>query len=335
MAYQTGTTDGAADLLAKLETFASANGWTIDDSVGSNKFALSKNSIYVSFRYDATATTGDQYASIHQALGHTPGNDPGAHPDDSGSGYNATSSVAAALLSRERHVNIKRSTDELANTYYFFEQDASPAYIHCVIARTDRTHAHFGFGELEKFGTWTGGEYCYGQIEAPNGSQQGSLYLLDGSRSPTSSVYFGSLPTIHVESFPDQDPSSKWGTPKGALSGNDTTDSAGNPRMRIQGGYRGGPLMHSLGSIKRGRINGFVNLLPIQLWAYSEQVSPTPDRLRYMGEHPDVRGVILDGISPGEELTIGSETWVCFPSVEKTEVGGTRYMGVAYRKELS
>lgn len=93
--------------------------------------------------------------------------------------------------------------------------------------------------------------------------------------------------------------------------------------------------MHSLGNIKRGRINGFINLLPIQLWAYSEQVSPTPDRLRYMGEHPDVRGVILDGIVPGEELTVGSNTWVCFPVVEKVESGGTRYRGVAYRKELS
>lgn len=345
MAYQTGTTSGAADLLGKLATFASglSSPWTIDDAVGSNKFAMHKNSVYVSFRYDATVTTGSQIVSVHQALGHTPGTFPGLHPDDSNSGYNVGTTVTGSTLDNERHVNLGLSANELDSTYYFFEQSTSPTYIHVVIAKTDGQHRHFGFGELDMFGSWTGGEYCYGGTVdqgTPSGPySNGFVLLMDGRyEGQYNALGAGAYQTLHIESFPGQTASGKWAEVGSVISVTTQNDTAGVARMKVQGGYRGGPTMASLGNIAVNKTAGFINLIPIGLWAYIPQVDPIADKVYFLGYQPDVRGVIMDGISPGEELTIGSETWVCFPSIEKSTVTGTGltlYQGVAYRKETA
>lgn len=341
MAYQTGTFTTAAGLLGSLSSFASANGWTIDDAVASNKFALHKGTTYVSFRYNASDTTGNQVVSIHQATGHTGAALPGAHPNDSGSGYNTNSSVVGTDLDNERHVDLGLAAGELPSTYYFFEQDSSPAYIHVVIAKADGQHRHFGFGELNKFGTWTGGEYCYGHAIGSNPADVvygtgDTCVLLDGRvASFSSGLNITHLATVHVEGFAEEGASSKWGEVCAAKTATSGTDTAGNARMKIQGGFRGGPLMASLGNIGLNRISGFHNLLPIQLFAYFNLAT---DRAYYMGEMADVRGIILNGIAAAEEITVGSETWVCFPATKKSQVIGSQlslYQGIAYRKETA
>lgn len=339
MAYQTGQTTGAADLLTKLVTFAAANGWISDDAVASNKAAMHKNSVYVSFRYDAADTTGSQIVSIHQALGHTVSNLPGDHPDDSGSGYNSTSSVSSTNLDNERHVDLGLSAGELPSAYYFFEQDASPAYIHVVVAKADGSHRHFGFGELEMFGSWTGGEYCYGHwVGSSSSLATNSIFhsaLLDGRFNASSSGNPEMCATLHIDGFPGEVAASKWGEVKAAKAGATAPDTAGNVRFPIQGGYRGGPMMYGLGNFAVNRASGFINLIPVGIFSYE---AGTPATVRYLGELPDVRGIILDGIAPGEELAVGTETWVCFPSVQKSVAIGTGltlYQGIAYRKETA
>lgn len=339
MAYQTGTSSSATDLLSQLATFAAANGWTIDDAVGSNKFALHKNDIWISFRLDTSLTSGSQVVGIHHALGHTPGGFPGTHPGDSNSGYNFNTSVVGTTLDNERYVDLGRSSDEIDNAYHFFEQDASPAYIHVVIARSDGQHRHFGFGEIDKFGAWTGGEYCYGHSTSTSGSSMFSdsdVILLDGVYDGSSTQQNeGGYPTLHIESFADQPAASKWAEVGAARASATANDNAGNPRMKVQGGYRAGPIMNGLGNIGLNKASGFINLIPIALWAYFAKPDPVADSVYFLGYQPDVRGIVLNGIAPGEELNVGSDTWVCFPSREKsTESGSTlsQYQGIAYRK---
>lgn len=347
MAYETGTTTGGADTLSKLSTFAAANGWTIDDAVGSNKFALHKGGVYISFRFDSALTTGLRLAGIHHALGHTATNFPGTHPNDSGSGFNSSTSVTNANIDNGRYISLGRSPDELPNTYHFFENNSGPAYIHAVIARSDGQHRHFGFGELAKFGNWIGGEYCYGQWEgepSPSSTDWAAAtalsYLLDGIYSPSTTggtTNPGHCSTLHIEGFPGQAGSSKWGEIKAAKVSVTQNDTAGNARTAIQGGYRGGPVVQGLGNIGTNKASGFINTIPINLLAFFAGTS----RVHYLGHMPDVRGIILSGIAPGEEIDIGTDTWVCFPSLKKSTTNGatsarlTRYQGICYRKETA
>jgi len=294
------------------------------------------------FRYDSSDTTGVQIVSVHQATGHTPGELPGDHPNDSGNGWNTDSDVIWTDLDGERHVDLGLSPDELPNTYYFFEDDtAGVYYIHIVIVRANGHHRHFGFGFIEKHGTWTGGEYAYGHLVHLSGIGVGyalnSAYhycLLDGRYTGLSS-FTRMYATMRLVSFPDEDPLSFWAEILAATEPDTATDSNGNPKFRVQGGYRAGPAMNSLGNFNVGRKNAFVNLIPIHLWAYYEQVS-LADKTYYLGHTPDMRGVILDGIDAGEEVTVGTETWVCFPSVRKSESNydSSLYQGIAYRKEV-
>lgn len=345
MTYATGTFTDAADLLSKLSTFASTTittTWTVDDAVGSDKFAMHLGTSYVSFRYDSSAAVADaQVISIHQATGHTGAALPGDHPDDSGSGYNSTSAVAATNLDDGRHANVSRDSTNTPNTYHFFEDDTDDSYIHVIVVKEDREHVHFGFGHFKKFGSWTGGSYAYGQFIGATNSidpyDSSDLYVsLDGRAngvSTSSGVRVGHYATIHVEGFADEDAASKWGEIS-LDTGDAGTDSASNTRMKVQGGYRGGLVCNSLAPFPVGKTNGFYNLVPICLFSYFSAFDPS--RIHYMGMMHDVRCVVLDGLAPGAEITEGADTWMVFPSFKKDGDGissrSTLYQGLAYKK---
>lgn len=347
MAYQTGTSTGAENLLTTLETFVSANGWTVDDSAGSSseKLAIHKNGVYVSFRYNSSPTPGtDEIVSIHQATGHTVSADPGNHTGDSGNGYNSSSSVSGTNLDNERYVNLGLSSEAIGNTYYFFEQDASPAYVHVVIVRADGECRHFGFGEIDKFGTWTGGDYAYGHFinNTPEGNFAGNnranvCGLLDGAFSPTTADRNYSA-TMTMSSMPDQAAGGAWADIFAAKSHTPNTDTAGNAKAIVQGGFRGGMITRALGGLYVDKNSGFINTIPLHLWYYN--TTPATPRLYYLGSMADVRMISMEGFATGEEVTIGSDTWLVFPFIRKSigSIAGSNYsymMGVAYRKETA
>ena len=96
MAFETGTATSHEDFFNQLSTFAVANGWTEDEhDTVNDEIALSLSTIFVSFRYNNTDAI-----SIHQALGFTPGNTPGNHPDDSGNG------LKTGAITTQRRLNV-------------------------------------------------------------------------------------------------------------------------------------------------------------------------------------------------------------------------------------
>ena len=55
----------------------------------------------------------------------------------------------------------------------------------------------------------------------------------------------------------------------------------------------------------------------------------------FMGNIPDIRGIDIFNFAPAQEVTIGSDVWILFPQVRRTEdniVGRTYYAGIAYKK---
>jgi len=335
MAYQTGSATDLEDLISKLLTFATANGWTQDEfATADGDFALHKDDIYVSGRWD---TVTPQHVSLHQALGFDgTGTLPGDHTDDSGHGYNDSSSHVDTNLDNERSVTY--IGDGPFTTYHFFEDDdGTRSYLHVVVQSETDVYRHFGFGEVDKVGTWTGGEYCYGHYQDNGTSQQATAadtcMLFDGINSSNPDNIGKRNATIHVEGLNGQGGSDKWGIVFGSrtidVSGD--LDGNGNSLTRCLGGFRGGPVAFAWGGFSGSNLVGFVPMYPINVWHFEEANS----RVRLLGSMPHVRGVNMRNFAPEQEVTIGGDTWVFFPSSRRTSdnvANRTYHQGIAYKK---
>tara|TARA_R110002153_G_scaffold104852_1_gene242993 strand:- start:9004 stop:10017 length:1014 start_codon:yes stop_codon:yes gene_type:complete len=334
MAYQTGSATDLGDLLTKLDTFMVANGWTQDDfddgaTDAAQGFAQwNKGNVHVGVKWVANAPGN---MSIHQALGNAGAVFPGAHTDDSGNGYNAAFG-ADVNLDDERCVN--DIGDGPFFSYHFFEQDSGPAYVHVVVEIESETFRHFGWGTLEKFNDWTGGEYCYGHFadEGVNSSavDTAANVPFDGVATSTSPLR---ATTIHVEGFAHQGASEKWMLHLGGATVDSASfnDTAGNAKRVTFGGNRGGPMAFPMGQHRADISTGHIPLYPWTIMARDF----TSQFAYLLGNVPDVRGIDIFNFAPGQEVTIGSDVWIVFPQVRRTEdniVGRTYYAGTAYKK---
>jgi len=337
MAYQTGSATDLGDLLSKLDTFLVANGWTQDDfddgaSVATEGYAQwNKNSMHIGMKWVANSPNN---LSLHQALGNAGAVFPGAHTDDSGNGYNA-SFGSDAQLDDERCVN--DIGDGPFASYHFFENDASPAYVHVVVQISSQVYRHFGWGEMNKFNDWTGGEYCYGhyatEITGADAVENNATLFCDAIFASTG-VSSRRAATIHAEGLPHQTAGEKWLTCVGgatALDASNWLDTAGNQQRHAFGGARGGPVAFPLGNNRADIASGHIPLSPLAIFTWDH----SNDFVYYLGELPDIRHIEIFNFSAEQEVTIGSDTWVIFPQVRRTEVSSrerTYYSGFAYKK---
>ncbi len=318
MSYETGTATGTVDLMGKLSTFAVANGWT-EDEASAGRLAIHRSSVYISFRWN---TGTPAFVGIYQALGWLAATDPGNHTDDSGNG--AISDVNN-VLDNERHVALGTGAFP---SYHFFEADT---YIHVVVESVAGEWRHFGFGVLDtKIGDWDGGEYCYGmvipQVGVANPLKNTASHLLDGFLADLNEREHGA--TLHAESLPGEGGSTKWAV-VWANNGNQGADRGSNARIFCQGGYRGGPFARAFGHFAVGSEEGLVPMYSLGIWYR------TGNDVRLLGFQPDVRGASIENLVGGDEVVIGSDTWVFFPSSVKgnaTDVGATKNQGIAYKK---
>lgn len=332
MAFTSGTATDLEDLIADISTFLQANGWTEDRrDNAAGIVGWSKNSIFVSGRWDPA---DPQALSLHQATAALPasGTEPGDATGDSGNGYNTSSSHSNTNLRTERYV-------ELGNGpfvhYAIFEQDASPAYVHIVVETSTDIFAHFGFGELDKVGDgWTGGEYCYGNVhESSTELFANSTWLLDGVFGNTSGNDERQAATIRISGFPSQLAGSVWGQVWGRCrnDANAPDDTAGNPKVGIQGGFRAGPFAKHWGVMSADKLTGMIPMYSIGCF-YCDNVN---DYVYFIGWQPDVRAVNMRGIAAKEQVVIGSDTWHIYPATQRdigNGSGTTGYMGIAYKE---
>lgn len=331
MAYESSTASNIADLMDKLQIFATANGWTKNEPAGSivDRLCLSKNGVFVNFRW---ATTSPTAVGVYHALGYTTSaTNPGGHTSDSGNGFFSAGSVTNANILSSRYALVTNGS----MTYWFFENDASPAYIHIVVTTGTLQYSHFGFGELIKQGTWTGGEYAYGHIytAASSGTQlaETSSFLLDGGlghTTPTSYRTFAA--TVHIESLPGQGASTKWGLSWGGDSAG--TDRATLTRYNIQGGFRAGPVASAFARFTSSPTTGLTAMYPINLFYDG---AGTPRQWYPLGYMGDVRGIDVLNYAEAQEITVSADTWTVFPATYKPAqgaLGNSRTMGVAYKK---
>lgn len=186
------------DLMAKVSTFAQARGWTEDNySTGTYKMSLHKGSCYVHFFWNDTSPNGVTYGTsigMYQSLGYIgSGTDQHAHTNDSQNGAST-----AALLSEERGI---KYIGPGPYTSLHLHGHTDPDVIYGILEYAPGLYSHFAFGNIEKVGTYTGGEFVAGHHwAAQNGgaslddpkSNRHNL-LLDGINANDISSYGDSL----------------------------------------------------------------------------------------------------------------------------------------------
>lgn len=338
MTYETGTATDLEDLLAKLSTFAvtTHGGWTAGYSPNPNTtngwFELHKGSLSFGARYDVGATP--LHIGIYQASAYVDTvTAPGAHTGDSGNGWNdaGTGQTNAQLLT-------ERCVRDIGNgpfaSYHFFADDSDNDYIHVVVEPTSGMFRHFGFGTLDRFGDgWTGGEYVYGHYwdtaTNANLSDGDHVVFLDGLGIATGVRVRGA--TVRIGGSLLNIGAAVWGVSGPVASASLLTDTAGNVRRQIHGGFRAGIGARGFGNVVGSFSSGFVPLQSISAY-YRDPSNP---RVQLLGYMPDIRSINVRNFSAAQEVTVGGETWVVFPlSIKSTAAVANRSLfgGVAYRK---
>lgn len=330
MAYQTGTSTTIQDLLQQLSTFLVANGWVEDFATTGDpgRIGYSKNNIFVAFQYTESVDGGT--IAIYQSLSNDDSVNVFNSTGDSGQGVRSTT---ASTFDTQRSVN-KCAGPHAA--YHFFEQNANPTYCHIVLEVDTNRFRHFGFGELEKIGDWTGGEYCYGtfwavavsQIDVPASTSHN--VGLDGNGG--NPLYKSSL---HIEDQPEG--VTVWAQVGTRAAFPLTNDPAGNPRLPVLGGSKGGIVASVMAQFRSSQLTAFKPLLPIPLLVAN--TTGAPDTYRLLGTQPDVRTINIANFDPGETFLVAGETWFAFPWIRKQFLQNNTEEswngGFAYRQELA
>lgn len=233
------------------------------------------------------------------------GVDANDHPDDSGNGGDTTPITSNY-----------RGLDDVGNgpyvRHWFFASNEDGAdYFYAVLEYSAGKFACVGAGEMVKFGTWTGGEWCGATSYAGSGgiTDAGHYWMVD-----CRGTVYQLAATVHCEGLTGQG-STKWGCVVDTTSTGNDGDS--NPREIWTGGCREGILNFVLQGIRANPNNGFVPMIPYLMFHRSSSVI-----WRYMGKLPHIREINGAFLTAGEEFTLGgSETWKVFPYTSKASSG--------------
>lgn len=302
MAYETGSTTGNADLVAKLAVFAQANGWSYGTCSGGH-FSLSKNGVFVSVAYDSSNIylMGNTGYSSGSTWNTQPGN----------SGFTSTT-------------NFMSGTHK---AYHFFAGDT---YIYAVVEVSTNIFRHFNFGLLTKYGTYDGGQFVNGTrwgISSAFSDWQGGAanypyhqYHIAPFDDRGINVYSKNHVRADINGFTNK----YWDI--------NAANQSSNARSVVRASLG---LLDGLGPRGVNMFNLRTILLPIYV-----DVIRSAGLYSCIGQAPDCRYVNMFLYNPGQLITIGSDEWMIFPLCQKTStwdnntstVQSSAYMGLAYKK---
>jgi hypothetical protein len=155
MAYQTGTVTSTADLASVITNFAVANGWTLNSGV------LSKGDAYIRLQ----VISGSEIRIDAARNGNF------SAPDIS-----------------PRYSRIFNTTWPSTATYHIFAF-SNPDTVWCTINFDVIKFQHIGFGMIEKYGTWGGGQWFHAQHTQESTSRDGNVTsYIDGNVDPVYSL---------------------------------------------------------------------------------------------------------------------------------------------------
>lgn len=341
MAYQSTTAAGASDVLDKIRLFAIAQGWTVNrwrDSPESNL----KKELCISH-----ADSG-YFNLIHSENLYASGQ-PNAKNDISlqaSSGFDATKKTYEQPdeSASARCAGFNYNSTKTRNVYLF----GNTQYIYVAQELKNNFYTHLCLGKIDKSWNYTGGQFV-----------TATWWNFQRSRSRIMNI--GNKEAISIfagDAFTDQFNYNKpiWGTSFRCdfsdLTGVNwhNTDTrkfhqayAPNPRRNdgiIEPGY---PVRRE--SKWRTPYGDLIACIPQSMNALSPLLPIVPavvkdNKTYFPGSWPGVRYVDLSFIDAKQEITLGSDIWMCFPLIAKhtsnapTSAYGftTHTLGIAYKK---
>lgn len=316
MAYSTSNALSVTDLLARLRTFAEAQGWAIEfygartDGPG-QLLTIRKGGVWFTFCAEPTINIGSQnpgpYMGVRQNTVASPV--PSVWEGNAGSSLPVWSNRITSPV----------------QTYHFFSGDGpSGPYLHVVVETDPGTFRHFGVGTLRKMGEYPGGYYCY----ATNWAIVD--YYISDPETPYNCMpfddyaFYGSQGATVVRADYDGATRYHYGTPNPPPA----------PNGRLRCGWRNSA--EENGTIRLPMLcgasqqTGRAPLFP--LWCAVDRGSGLWSDIGYPW---DMRAVRIDNMEPGDLYPIGTDTWMVFPVARKNGSKGLTNSGVygyAYRR---
>ena len=316
MAYTTSSATNLAGLLDAVRAFALSNGWTIDTHeaitdgmwlhlhLGTAHFDLYTDDTPVSSAYSPglsiKGATG--YDGLQDQL-----NQPGARTD--------TAVVVTNDLTGGPFV-----------AHHFF---AGADFVHCVVEVSSGRFAHFGFGTLEKAGTYTGGEYMYGTrwyLESttitPDPAAGGHYYPFASSGAQ---VRFTENDLDGTDKYKD------WAVfSTNPLSATTYLRAVGWQPQSVNYNQ---DLVTQSEALQPNYFNGLSVLLPVPIIC-----GRTNNLTSVLGAPKEFRVINIQNLSASQTLTLGTDTWLVFPVKQKgpgkdgTTTPYSGFHGIAYKK---
>ena len=332
MAYETGTSTNITDLLDKLRLFAIANGWSVNRwiTAGNGKeLCIQKGTSYFNFRSyfnETVIVNGFSAASKHGlALNGSDGYNSGSTWDKQ-PGY----PLRGATTNGDQghcYLPLVINTGPFP-TYYFFAPNANTIYVELEVSTG--VFLRFGCGSLDLFNVAApgGGRFCYattGDPSVTNGALSSDWLGVDADTSAyTCEMVPFRAADIQVNDYPRLRGSmllcaysafDNW-------AGSGRTVYSGWMRMACQGG---GIHDKTLREYSPNPMNGTGLILPNIVSLNISDASLMP-----VGVMPGFRHLDISNYLPGDEFSLGSDTWKIFPMYQKGGIGYNR--GVAYLK---
>ena len=333
MIYQTGSATDANDLLSIIRTAITSNGWVEDEYVaegtGYRLTVHNANGAYFTLRsavdeepfsytyyfssppgYDLIAVTGHTAWDSGVAFDMQPG-----HPKAS-DGSKTTSRYAYM--------------DGPVPNYFLFMQN-NPDAVYLVVEWSTGLFSYLAFGEVEKYGTWTGGPFFMG-ISGPY--YGGDAYFSNSSifipMDPSGSL----LRCNSLVYFNDAGLglSDVWAGPYNTQTTEATLLIETRP-FCIRGCTTGISNSQYIPTFRAGSASylpyyntynwgtGETYFIPSYLWATHGQsgFSTAREVHRLIGVLPNFWHVNMRGLSPKQVLTFGAEEYMVFPVWEKPD----------------
>lgn len=308
MSYQTGTSTGPADLVDKIRLFAAGMGWSVDfngartDGTTGQVVVMRSGALSCAFfTSTAAGSTSDpgQYVGAYTFRGAY------------NSGLNAM-----AQASRSSGTICNRMTGPYL-AYWLF---GGATYLHCVVELSAGLFRHIGVGLLDGAGLLTTGAYNHAlrwssdasYIDVPGSSSHAVPWDDTGTSAP------GRGTEVHADS--------DGVSPRIIKIERDGSTDQGF------GGWRGTSatgLVQPLAACGLSTLTGRAMLIPLIVAG-----SRTGGYRSILGAPLDMRLVRMDAIAPGDMITIGADTWRCFPVCRKNGISGQENSGpygYAYR----
>lgn len=372
MAYATGTGANITDFMDALRAFAVGQGWTIDkwDSVGRLLF-LSKGSCAVSMFGDTTLTrtewTGPNNAGTSSV-----------QPDHR-LRIALNTSNNAALTTYWGHpgsvvtsqgdgeqINVNGLTGPFV-AWHFFADATVGDHIHSVIQINAECYMHFSFGHVDKKGlTHTGVAYLTGQVNtywrnvnlynvsntnsSPyNRTDRQHIPFLRCGNQGANGAHDGGMPLMlrNTNAWP-----TSWTAAGVEVIGRDgatphfrTTIKLANafthPNQYPANNNGWGHLLDLVVISEPTPYSNIVPMFPVPcIRSYYNSTDQSLNRYCYLGDFPNVRVLNMTNLTPGQEITLGADTWKVFPALKQRpwEADGiedtptTGQYAVAYKK---